>query len=126
MEILAKIIDKIGGGDIVLSSDWKEIKSTDDDYIYLVDKLALYGLKIVAQTQDITYKRKRGAGIKAYLEEHTEIEEYIILDDNKFDFQDDTKLWDRLLLTNGIEKAQFASETPAVEAILFKDYLKLF
>lgn len=110
----------------MLSSDWKEMKSTDDDYIYLVDKLALYGLKIVAQTQDITYKRKRGAGIKAYLEEHTEIEEYIILDDNKFDFQDDTKLWDRLLLTNGIEKAQFASETPAVEAILFMDYLKLF
>ncbi len=126
VEILAKIIDKIGGGDIVLSSDWKEMKSTDDDYIYLVDKLALYGLKIAAQTQDITYKCKRGAGIKAYLEEHTEIEEYIILDDNKFDFQDDTKLWDRLLLTNGIEKAQFASETPAVEAILFKDYLKLF
>ena len=30
------------------------------------------------------------------------------------------------LLTNGIEKAQFTSETPAVEAILFKDYLKLF
>lgn len=30
------------------------------------------------------------------------------------------------LLTNGIEKAQFASETPAVEAILFKDYLKSF
>ena len=63
VEILAKIIDKIGGGNIVLSSDWKEMKSTDDDYIYLVDKLALYGLKIVAQTQDITYKRKRGAGI---------------------------------------------------------------
>ena len=28
-------------------------------------------------------------------------------------------------LTNGIEKAQFAAETPAVEAILFMDYIKL-
>ena len=30
------------------------------------------------------------------------------------------------LLTNGIENAQFAARTPAVEAMIFMDYLKLF
>ena len=35
VEILAKTIEKMGGGDIVLSSDWKELDPTDDDYLYL-------------------------------------------------------------------------------------------
>ena len=35
------------------------------------------------------------------------------------------KLWKRVLITNGIEKAEFASRTPAIEAILFRDYIKL-
>ena len=46
VEILAKVIGNMGGGDIVLSSDWKEMKSTDDDYIYLVSKLEKFGLSI--------------------------------------------------------------------------------
>lgn len=124
VEVLAKTIEKIGGADLVLSSDWKEMKPTDDDYVYLVSKLALCGLSIEGQTQDQMYKR--GEGILKYLEAHPEIEEYVVLDDCRFDFQKDRKLWERLLLTNGIENAQFASETPAVEAIVFMDYLKLF
>ena len=124
VEVLAKTIEKIGGADLVLSSDWKEMKTTDDDYVYLVSKLALCGLSIEGQTQDQMYKR--GEGILKYLEAHPEIEEYVVLDDCRFDFQKDRKLWERLLLTNGIENAQFASETPAVEAIVFRDYLKLF
>ena len=69
---------------------------------------------------------KRGEGILKYLKAHPEIEEYVVLDDCRFDFQKNRKLWEHLLLTNGIENAQFASETPAVEAIVFMDYLKLF
>ena len=110
--------------DLVLSSDWKEVKPTDDDYVYLISKLALCGLSIDGQTQDQMYKR--GEGILKYLKAHPEIEEYVVLDDCRFDFQKDRKLWEHLLLTNGIENAQFASETPAVEAIVFRDYLKLF
>ena len=34
------------------------------------------------------------------------------------------QIWERLLLTNGIERAKLASETPAIEAILFMDYIK--
>ena len=68
----------------------------------------------------------RGAGVLEYLSEHPEIEEYVIFDDNTFDFRDYRKLWERLLITNGIENARFASQAPAVEALIFMDYLKLF
>lgn len=36
------------------------------------------------------------------------------------------KLWERLLLTEGIEHARFAAGTPAVETMVFLDYVKLF
>lgn len=97
-------------------------------YLYtttnLVSKLARYGLIISGHTQDRMYKR--GAGIAAYLEEHPEIKEYVILDDCRFDFQSYPKLWERLLLTEGIEHARFAAGTPAVETMVFLNYVKLF
>ena len=122
VEILSKVIQKMGGGEIVLSSDWKNMKCTDDDYVNLVDKLGKFGLSIVAHTED--QKFNRGAGILTYLEEHPDIMEYVILDDCKFDFQDYRKLWERLLITDGIERAKFAAKTPAVETMLFLDYIK--
>ncbi len=124
VEILSKTITKYGGGDIVLSSDWKELKPTDEDYKYLVSKLEMYGLCISGKTVDS--KHDRGAGIVKYLNDHPEIEEFIVLDDCSFDFNDYRKLWERLLLTNGIENIKFAASTPAVEALIFMDYLKLF
>ena len=122
--VLANTIQKYGGGDIVLSSDWKKLEPTNEDYVYLVLQLEQYGLKISGHTQDSGHAR--GAGIVAYLACHPEIEEYVILDDCKFDFRDYEKLWERLLLTDGIERAKFASDTPAVEALIFMDYIKLF
>ena len=44
--------------------------------------------------------------------------------DNKFDFMDYPAIWERLLLTDGIEHARFASDTPAIEAMIFIDYIK--
>ena len=120
--ILAKAIKKYGGGDIVLSSNWKDLREDDEDYLYLVSKLAKEGLSISGKTQD--EMRRRGAGIWEYLQAHPEIEEYVILDDYTFDFRNYSKLWERLLLTNGIEKAKFASQAPAVEALIFMAYLK--
>ena len=55
-----------------------------------------------------------------------EIDDYVILDDHEFDFMDYTQLWERLLLTDGIERAEFASRTPEVEAIIFMDYIWKF
>ena len=120
--ILAKAIRKSGGGDIVLTSDWKDLKETDEDYIYLISKLADYKLEVSGKIDGP--KSERGLWVKTYLEEHPEIKEYIILDDNRFDFSRYEKLWERLLLTNGIENAEYASKTPAVEAILFMGDIK--
>lgn len=124
VELLSNVIKKMGGGDIVLSSDWKEMKTTQEDYLYLVSKLEKFGLNISSHTND--QKHNRGEGIVNYLQEHPEIKEYVILDDCKFDFVDYKKLWERLLLTNGIERAEFASSTPAIETLLFKDYISEF
>lgn len=96
VELLANVIRKYGGADIVLSSDWKTMKETDDDYVYLVSKLNVYGLAISGHTEN--YMNNRGAGIVSYLDNHPEIEEYVIL----------------------------AERTPAVETLIFLDYIKEF
>lgn len=123
IRILARVIKKYGGGDIVLTSDWKNVR-IGDDLDYLRGKLMEYGLGISAMTQD--HWNNRGQGIQSYLEEHSEIDEYVVLDDNRYDFEDFPKLWERLLITDGIENAAFTSKTPAVEAILFREYIKEF
>lgn len=122
--VLAKAVKKYGNADLVLSSDWKDMKEEEDDFRYLVSKLKRKGLTLAGKTTD--HWNNRGEGILKYLEKHPEIEEYVILDDNKFDFRDYPNLWERLLITNGIERAEFASETPAVETIVFLDYIKKF
>lgn len=119
--ILAGAINKYGGGGIVLTSDWKNVR-IGGDLEYLKEKLMEHGLTISEVTKE--HYNKRGQGVWDYLEEHPEIDEYIILDDNRFDFEDFPRLWERLLLTDGIENAALASKTPAVEAILFREYIR--
>ena len=82
VEILAHALEKYGGGDIVLSSDWKELNPKHDDYVYLVSKLKKYGLEISGQTFDSNLER--GKGIKEYLEEHSEIEEFVMRETRSF------------------------------------------
>lgn len=36
VEILAKAVRKYGNADIVLSSDWKDMKEDEDDFCYLI------------------------------------------------------------------------------------------
>ena len=126
VDILSKVLKKYGNADIVLSSDWKvlEQRQNNEDFLYLLSKLEKYGLRLSGKTER-DYS-DRGLGIKKYVESHPEIEDYVILDDNKFDFADDRECWERLLLTDGIERARFASETPSVETIIFLEYIKEF
>lgn len=49
--------------------------------------------------------------------------EYILLESNNF-IENYRKIWERLILTNGIEDSQLASETPVIEALIFMDYIK--
>ena len=122
VEILAKVFEKYMDADIVLTSDWKDMKPENEDFIYLVSKLEKQGLKLAGKTHD--HWNNRGEGIIDYLNIHPEVEEYVILDDNVFDFMDYQALWERLLITDGIECVRFASETPAIETIIFMDYIK--
>ena len=124
VEILAKAVRKYGNADIVLSFDWKDMKEDEDDFCYLISKREKKGLALAGKTTD--HYNNRGEGILKYLELHPEIDEFVILDDKKFDFRDYPNLWERLLITNGIERAEFASQTPAVEAIIFLDYIRMF
>lgn len=49
--------------------------------------------------------------------------EYILLESNNF-IENYRKIWERLILTKGIENSQLASETHAIEALIFMDYIK--
>ncbi len=49
--------------------------------------------------------------------------EYILMESNNF-IENYRKNWERLILTKGIENSQLASETPAIEALIFMDYIK--
>ena len=49
--------------------------------------------------------------------------EYILLESNNF-IENYRKIWERLILTKGLENSQLASETPAIEALIFMDYIK--
>ncbi len=120
--ILKKAMKGFGDAKLVLTSDWKIIPENNDDYKYLMSKFEKYGLSIADKTIDNW--GNRGEGIQNYLIAHPEIDEYVILDDNRFDFANYPKLWERLLLTNGIEKAEYASKTPAIEAMLFLEAIQ--
>ena len=124
VEILAKVLEKYDFHEVVLTSDWKALDEHDDDYLYLQEKLKLYGLCISGKTND--NGSNRGEGILEFLKVHPEIDDYVILDDQKFDFRNYTELWERLLITDGIERAEFASRTPEVETMIFMDYIKEF
>lgn len=89
IKLLAGAMKKYGGGDIVLTSDWKNIR-IGGDFDYLREKLKKYGLEISASTTEPL--NRRGQGIWDYLEAHPEIDEYIILDDNRFDFEEFPRL----------------------------------
>lgn len=76
---------------IILTSDWKLMSEKAEDYRYLVARLQEYGLSIDDKTTDDGY-RNRGEGVALYLKNHPEIDKFVILDDNEFDFEDYPKL----------------------------------
>ena len=75
VEILANAIKMYDCYEIILISDWKEMGEYDDDYLYLLEKLDLYGLDISGKTKD--QGNNRGKGIINYLKSHPEIDDYV-------------------------------------------------
>lgn len=86
VETLAKAINKFGGASIVLTSDWKDISNKEKDLDYLSDKLAEYNLLFSDKAPNC--RHERGLSIIKYLEAHPDIDEFVVLDDNTYEFKD--------------------------------------
>lgn len=105
---------------VVLSSTWKDEWSLDPikitaDGEYLQRKLNKEGIRIADKIDDsLTGAFRRGAAIQLYLDEHPNIENYVILDDLEFDFADYEEVQSHFLQTD--EKVGLTKEK-ALEAI---------
>lgn len=99
VELLSKVVKKYGFN-LVLSSDWR-YDADECDYAYMVDKLRNFGLEIMSQTPRIS-AHLRAREIKEWLNVHKDVEKYIILDDNYFDFEDVDETKYNMIITNGL------------------------
>lgn len=79
VKLLREIV-KVTGANIILSSSWRTMDSTDPDYKYLVKCLGYKGLFIKDKTSK-NFGHHRGKQIREYLNEHPEITNYLIIDD---------------------------------------------
>lgn len=90
MTLLARLVNETGAK-IVLSSTWRvgwahldlgQQSALSEDFIELRDKFAEYGLEFYSRTtiQD-RWSRERGDEIREWLDTHSDVEGYVILDD---------------------------------------------
>lgn len=104
VDMLKKIV-KDTGASIILSSSWRLMEPIDLDYKYLIHQLEYKGLHIQAKTELL--KNHRGKEIKKYLDEHKEIEAFVILDDEFIQEFEECNLSKHLVhtdFTNGLTK----------------------
>lgn len=85
---LKSIVDKTGAF-IVLTSDWKDGWSPDNDRCdpeakYLNKKLNRHGLHIMTATHEDARKH-RGAGISEWLKRNPHVTNWVVLDDELFE-----------------------------------------
>lgn len=127
IDVLSKAIKETGADGVVLTTTWKNMREDEEDYVYLLNNLDKYGIKVLGKTKEKRVTR-REEGILEYLELHLEIEEFVILDDQHFGFEDSRKLWESFIDTQGrgIEFGVAASKTPSVSVILFLDAIKKY
>lgn len=127
IQILAGAMNRCNASGVVLTSTWKNLKPDHEDYIYLKEGLSNKGIEILGKTED-PHIYQRGIGVLNYLNDHSEIDEFVIIDDQHFDFQDSKKLWENYIDTGGrgIENSVCASKMPTVSAILFCDAIEDF
>lgn len=78
IDLLRRIVDETGAK-IVLSSSWRRIKM---NMIHLTKQLFAHGISIHSSTPYSIELRNRGDEIGAWLREHPEVTNYVILDDD--------------------------------------------
>ncbi len=108
VKLLKKIVDRTDAK-IVLTSSWK---NDYNDYIrhgyfnrvgkYLHNKLRAFGLSIYDTTikYDFSGGKNRGYEISQWLEDHPEVDKWVVLDDEKFSDYDFLKITPNLILTD--------------------------
>ena len=127
LKILGNVMRECRVDGVVLTSTWKILRPDSQDYIYLKEALKKHGIKIIGRTTESDFA-PRGVGIRDYLEQNPDIDEFVIIDDQKFDYGDDNKLWENFIDTrgNGIESAVAAAKTPTVTVFDFLDVLEKY
>ena len=125
--ILANAIKQNFIDGVVLTSTWKNMREDSEDYVYLVNTLEKYGVRILGKTVE-ERTSQREVGILKYLELHPEIEDFVIVDDQHYGFDGYRKIWESFIDTQGkgIEHAVLASGRPSVQAMLFMDSIKKY
>ena len=108
VKLLKKIVDRTDAK-IVLTSSWK---NDYNDYIrhgyfnrvgkYLYNKLRALGLSIYDTTikYDFSGGKNRGYEISQWLEDHPDVDRWVVLDDEKFSDYDFLKITPNLILTD--------------------------
>lgn len=108
LEKLKRIVDKTDAK-IVLSSSWRvyhplltgDGEITDELLKILVHKLDIFGLSIYDVTPELRLQI-RGNEIKQWLDNHSEVEKYVIIDD-EYDFRYEQEPFViRTTMTNGL------------------------
>ena len=100
MRLLKKLVQNTGAK-LILSSDWRFPEPRTHSICHLqnlLSRLADYELGLNGQTGEAQFSRNEE--INAWLQEHPEVESYVILDDVNDDFQGENLR--RLVLTNEI------------------------
>ena len=127
LAILSNSMKYVGVDGVVLTSTWKTMDASAEDYIYMIEKLDKYGITVLGKTEEERFT-EREEGVLKYLNEHPEVEEFVILDDQHFGFMYYNKLLESMLDTQGkgIENSVAASKTPSVAAILFQNAIQKY
>ncbi len=112
IKILADAMRECRASGVVLTTTWKDLRRDHEDYIYLKEGLLKYGIEILGKTEEPRLSQ-RGEGVLEYLDHNPEIDEFVILDDQHFDFDDCNKLWENYIDTcgRGIENSVCVSKS---------------
>ena len=119
---LKQIVDATGAK-IVLSSTWRYDRDDpryNGDFLELQEAFKKVGLEFYSYTPEEVTGRKRGVEIKAWLGLHPEVDRYIILDDELFDYEE-RRLLPRLIKTDFADGGLTETHTQEAIALLLEE-----